>query len=85
MNQFEMRPDITEQESIERKLPGSLEENRVLSAKQAADLFSISIATFRRLHWAGTIPPPVRLSERRIGWRVRDLLAYLDKRGDAAE
>jgi hypothetical protein len=42
-----MRPEITEQEGIEQKLPGSLELNRVLRAKQAADLFGISIATFR--------------------------------------
>jgi predicted DNA-binding transcriptional regulator AlpA len=66
-----------------RPLPDSLAQERVLSAPQAAELFGVSIATFRRQYWAGKTPPPIRLSERRLGWRVRDLLEHLSKRADA--
>ena len=65
-------------------LPPSLDEIRILSARQAAELFGVSVATFRRLYWAGKLPPPIQLSERRLGWRVRDLIEHLAKRGNAA-
>jgi predicted DNA-binding transcriptional regulator AlpA len=68
-----MRPEITGRKmatGVDRALPESLDENRVLSARQAAELFGVSIATIRRLHWAGRLPPAIRLSERRLGWRA---------------
>ena len=70
--------------SINKSLPDSLDHERVLNAAQAAELFGVSIATFRRQHWAGNTPPPIRLSERRLGWRVRDLLEHLSKRANVA-
>ncbi len=60
------------------KLPLVLEQERVLSAEQAAELFGVSVSTFRRLYRAGKLPPAVQVSERRLGWRVRDLIAYLE-------
>jgi prophage regulatory protein len=68
--------------STRRLLPDGLGLERVLSVQQAAELFGVSVATFRRQHWAGKTPPPIRLSERRIGWRVRDLLEHLEKRSE---
>jgi predicted DNA-binding transcriptional regulator AlpA len=65
-------------------LPEGLGLERVLSAYQAAELFGISVATFRRQYWAGKTPSPIRLSERRLGWRVRDLLEHLEKRSEVA-
>lgn len=61
-------------------LPQSLDANRVLSARQVADLLGISIATLRRQYWAGRLPTAIRLSERRVGWRVQDLLAHIEHR-----
>ena len=61
-------------------LPQSLDEHRVLNARQGAELLGVSLATFRRLHAAGKLPPAIQLSERRLGWRVRDLLEHLAKR-----
>ncbi len=60
------------------KLPLVLEQERILSAEQAAELFGVSVSTFRRLHRAGKLPPAVQISERRLGWRVRDLIAHLE-------
>jgi len=58
-------------------LPANLTLERILSVAQGAQLYGISIATFRRLKRAGKLPPPLQLSERRIGWRVRDLIEHL--------
>ena len=62
------------------ELPENLNPERVLDARQGAALFGVSLATFRRLHRAGQLPSAIRLSERRIGWRTRDLLAALARR-----
>ena len=78
-----MRPQKNETPA-NKPLPDALGQERVLSARQAAELYGVSIAKFRRQYWAGKTPPPVRLSERRLGWRVRDLLEHLSKRADAA-
>ena len=67
-----------------RSLPDGLGLERVLNVQQAAELFGVSVATFRRQHWVGKTPPPIRLSERRLGWRVRDLLEHLEKRSEVA-
>jgi predicted DNA-binding transcriptional regulator AlpA len=78
-----MRPEITGRKTA--TLPQSLEEHRILSARQAAELLGVSLATFRRLHWAGKLPPAIQLSERRLGWPVRGLLEHhLEKRGEVA-
>lgn len=61
-------------------LPESLEFERFLTARQAAELLGISVSTFRRQYWAGTIPTPIQLSTRRLGWRVRDLITHLSKK-----
>jgi predicted DNA-binding transcriptional regulator AlpA len=58
-------------------LPTDLTPERILSAAQGAQLYGVSIATFRRPKRAGK-PPPIQLTERRIGWRVRDLLVRLN-------
>jgi predicted DNA-binding transcriptional regulator AlpA len=58
-------------------IPDSLTPERILSVAQGAQLYGISVATFRRLKRAGKLPPSLQLSERRIGWRVRDLIEHL--------
>jgi predicted DNA-binding transcriptional regulator AlpA len=59
-----------------------LEHERVLSVRQAAELYGVSVATFRRMYWAGKVPSALRVSDRRLGWRVRDLIEHLAKRGE---
>jgi prophage regulatory protein len=61
-----------------------LQTSRVIGARDAAQFLGVSLSTFRRLYWAKKIPPPLQLSERRLGWRIRDLMEHLDKlRADA--
>lgn len=59
-------------------LPAGLDASRILNAHQAAELLGVSVATFRRLHWANKLPPAIQISTRRLGWRVSDLLAYVE-------
>ena len=82
-------PLIHEQDRIlsvrpHAELPRDFAPERVLSIRQAAELFGVSVATFRRLHSAGKVPEAIRLSERRIGWSARALIADLAKRAEAA-
>ena len=65
-------------------LPDSLNDQRVLDARQSAELIGVSIATFRRLGWAGKLPPSIQVSDRRLGWRVSDLRQWLTSRQTAA-
>ena len=71
-------------EMMSSKLPDVLGQERILSAQQAAELFGVSVATFRRQYWAGKVPPALQVSDRRLGWRVRDLIEHLEKSGEAA-
>jgi predicted DNA-binding transcriptional regulator AlpA len=78
---------MTAKEPINQKkqagLPAGLDSARVLNARQAAEMLSISICTLRRLDWAGKLPPAVWLSDRRKGWRVSDLCAFVATRAVA--
>lgn len=67
-----------------KQLPAFLQQERVLDARQSAELRGVSIATWRRMDRAGKLPPAVQVSTRRKGWRVRDLLEHLANRGEEA-
>jgi predicted DNA-binding transcriptional regulator AlpA len=61
-------------------LPPDLLRRRVITIRDAAAMCGLSTSTFRRMRTEGTIPSPLRLSERRIGWRIGDLLDWQDCR-----
>jgi predicted DNA-binding transcriptional regulator AlpA len=50
----------------------------IISEKEAAKVSGLSVATFRRLEYAGKGPAVTRLSERRKGYRLDKLRAWLD-------
>ena len=50
---------------------------QVISEEDAAAILGLSLATLRRCRMAGTGPQPVRLSTRRIGYRIATLRAWL--------
>ena len=58
-------------------LPFARPELRVISEQAAADLCDLSVATMRRMRQAGTGPAVVRLSPRRIGYRLGTLEGWL--------
>jgi predicted DNA-binding transcriptional regulator AlpA len=62
------------------ELPPELMRERVLTAAQAASFVGLSLSHFRRLHRWGEIAGARRRSTRRLGWRVADLLSWLEGR-----
>ena len=61
-------------------IPSHLENSRILSVRQSATLLGVSVSTFRRMRRQGTLPAPIRVGVRRIGWKVSDLLAAIEAR-----
>jgi prophage regulatory protein len=51
--------------------------NHVLDSRQSADLLSVSLSHFRRLYRARKIPPPIKIGDRKLGWRVGDLVDFV--------
>jgi predicted DNA-binding transcriptional regulator AlpA len=61
-------------------MPETIAMHCVLRANDAARFCGVSLSHFRRLHSRGQLPLPIRLGERRLGWRLGDLVAWLESR-----
>jgi predicted DNA-binding transcriptional regulator AlpA len=57
---------------------------KVLNRREAVKHLGISERSFQRLEARGDGTPKTRLSEGRVGYRVRDIAAWLDARREAA-
>jgi predicted DNA-binding transcriptional regulator AlpA len=57
---------------------------RVLTEPETVEALGLSRRTWDRLKQLGDVPTKTRLSEGRIGYRVRDLAAWLDARREGA-
>ena len=53
---------------------------RVVDEPTAIEIVGVSPRTWDRMIARGEAPPKTRLSERRIGYRIADLKAWLDAR-----
>lgn len=61
-------------------LPVEIRALRVISEKDAACFIGISQPQLRRMRRAGQAPRHVRLGRRRLGYRLADLIAWLEVR-----
>jgi predicted DNA-binding transcriptional regulator AlpA len=68
-----------EHDQVEKAIAEAM-RHRVLRAREAAEFCAISLSHLRRLHARGKLPAPVRLGERRLGWRLGDLIVWLADR-----
>ncbi|GLS42923.1 putative DNA-binding transcriptional regulator AlpA [Methylobacterium brachythecii] len=66
-------------------LPPDVARRRIIGTRDAAAFCGLSIPTFRRLHDRKAIPAGIRLSERRLGWRIGDLSDWTDCRAAGRE
>lgn len=67
--------------AILSNLPSDLGRNRVLDAEASAAFWGVSLPHWRRLYRAGKVPRPLKVGERKLGWRVgvlADALAARD-------
>lgn len=62
------------------ELPPEIARQRVVDEKVAAEFLGLSHVTLERMRKLGTAPKHIVLSPRRLGYRVCDLLAWLDAR-----
>jgi predicted DNA-binding transcriptional regulator AlpA len=61
-------------------LPPDLGRNRVLDSRKSAEFWGVSLPHWRRLYRAGKVPPPIRIGDRKYGWRLGDLIDELAER-----
>ena len=62
------------------KLPAELNRERLLSTAQTAEFLGLSLPHLRRLYRAGRIPPPIRIGERKYGWKLSVLIDFVDSK-----
>lgn len=62
------------------RLPPEIARHRVLDAAEACEFVKISLPHWRRMYRNGDAPTPIHLGVRKLGWRVGDLIAWLDQR-----
>ena len=66
----------------------SLEEYRILRREEVSQLTSLARATIYKKVADGSFPPPIRLGTRSVGWRLADVVAWLqapERRWDPSE
>jgi predicted DNA-binding transcriptional regulator AlpA len=59
-------------------LPLEISRQRILSSAEAAEFVGLSLPHWRRLYRAGKVPRPLQIGERKLGWRIGDLVDFLD-------
>lgn len=58
-------------------LPADIARSRIVDTSGAAEFCNFSVPHWRRLYRAGKVPAPVRLSARKYGWRIGDLVDWI--------
>jgi predicted DNA-binding transcriptional regulator AlpA len=61
-------------------LPPEIVRHRVLATRDACEFVGVSIAEWRRMRRRGEAPPPIMLGTQRQGWRVGDLIDWIERR-----
>jgi predicted DNA-binding transcriptional regulator AlpA len=65
-------------------LPVELARHRVLSTPDTCKFLGISVAQWRELRRLGETPPPIMLGTKKQGWRILDLIHWIESRGEQA-
>ena len=61
-------------------LAEDLSSHRMLSEKEAAAVLGVHYKTLRKMSAEGKGPRRIKVSEKRVGYRLRDCRAYIDER-----
>ena len=61
-------------------LPSDLGRSRILDAAMASAFWGVSLPHWRRLYRTGKVPRPIKVGERKLGWRIGDLADALAER-----
>jgi prophage regulatory protein len=66
-------------------IPSDLSRDRLLKTEQAAEFLGLSIPHFRRLYRTKKVPSPIRIGERKYGWRLGVLIDFVTAKAEKAE
>jgi predicted DNA-binding transcriptional regulator AlpA len=61
-------------------IPAELARKRLIDIEQVATLIGRSHWEVRRLYKAGAFPQPLKINNRRLNWRLGDILDYIDSK-----
>jgi predicted DNA-binding transcriptional regulator AlpA len=64
-------------------LPAELARHRILDTNETCKFIGVSVAQWRRLRTNGEAPALVMIGTRKHGWKVGDLIAWIDSRASA--
>ncbi len=57
-----------------------MNDNRLLTTKEAAPILGVSIAFLERDRWAGATIPYIKVGSRAVRYRFSDLMRFIDSR-----
>jgi len=57
-----------------------MNDNRLLTTKEAAPILGVSIAFLERDRWAGATIPYIKVGSRAVRYRFSDLMHFIDSR-----
>ena len=57
--------------------------DQMLTTQEAAAFCGFSVSHWRQMFRTGQAPPPIRLSERKLVWRLNDLRAWIASKAAA--
>jgi predicted DNA-binding transcriptional regulator AlpA len=60
-------------------LPPALADDRIVGTADAAAYLNFSVSHFRALYRNGTVPAPIKLGGRKLGWKLSTLKACVDQ------
>ena len=58
-------------------IPTDLNRERLLGTEQTAEFLGMSVPHLRRLYRAKKVPDPIRIGERKYGWRLGQLIEFV--------
>ena len=65
-------------------IPSDLSRDRLLRTEQAAEFLGLSIPHFRRMYRAKKVPAPIKIGERKYGWRLGGLIDFVTAKTEKA-
>ena len=61
-------------------LPSDLGRDRIFSTAASAAFWGVSVPHWRRMYRDGKVPRPIKIGERKLGWRLGTLIDGLKAR-----
>lgn len=65
------------------QFPAEIARKRVLPTEKAAEFCGQSLANWRKLRTEKKLPQAIRVGGKKLGWRVGDLIDWLDQKPSA--